>query len=343
MLRWSDEPLEVFAGRRAIRRRRVCRRRRRRGWRRAAPSLLVPDLRAAPARAAALGGLRARRSGLLGRACTPRGLAPPERHRGATERRARFVTAPEAVVRQVRPLGAVEDDTRPTIVRTPAVAPRMLDETSPTALASLAMCPECRRCFDSSACAPPSSAGRCHDLGGHRTARAGHPWLPGHGDPPCGHPARPSRRDRRRTHAGRRHVRHGSMRPAGAREVASCAWRRWTSSVNRSVVLLGRSGEPLIVDDIDHMITESISIRGCRGHLGGAIDQVVQAHRDGVLPLGATCQASWTRWTRWPTRCVPRRRSVICTESLWCDWTVARRDGRRSSGIRSARSARGLV
>lgn len=53
------------------------------------------------------------------------------------------------------------------------------------------------------------------------------------------------------------------------------------------VVLLGRSGEPLLLDEIDHLISEAITIRGCRGHLGGAIDEVVQAYADGILPLGA--------------------------------------------------------
>ena len=53
------------------------------------------------------------------------------------------------------------------------------------------------------------------------------------------------------------------------------------------VVLLGRSGEPLVLDEVDHMISKAISIRGCRGHLGGAMGQVVEAHRVGALPLGA--------------------------------------------------------
>ncbi|MGH3474370.1 MAG: zinc-dependent alcohol dehydrogenase [Aeromicrobium sp.] len=73
---------------------------------------------------------------------------------------------------------------------------------------------------------------------------------------------------------------------------ASGAMQNVTRSMGRvapqgRVVLLGRSGEPLLLDELDHVISEAITIRGCRGHLGGAIDQVVQAYADGILPLGA--------------------------------------------------------
>jgi threonine dehydrogenase-like Zn-dependent dehydrogenase len=53
------------------------------------------------------------------------------------------------------------------------------------------------------------------------------------------------------------------------------------------IVLLGRSGEPLVLDSVDHMISEAVSIRGCRGHLGGAIDDVLAAFATGSLPIGA--------------------------------------------------------
>lgn len=53
------------------------------------------------------------------------------------------------------------------------------------------------------------------------------------------------------------------------------------------VVLLGRSGEPLVIDAIDHLISEAVTIRGCRGHLGGAVEQVIRDYANGVLPLGS--------------------------------------------------------
>jgi threonine dehydrogenase-like Zn-dependent dehydrogenase len=53
------------------------------------------------------------------------------------------------------------------------------------------------------------------------------------------------------------------------------------------VTVLGRSGEPLVIDDVDHMISAAITIRGCRGHLGGAIEHVIRAYADGILPLGS--------------------------------------------------------
>lgn len=53
------------------------------------------------------------------------------------------------------------------------------------------------------------------------------------------------------------------------------------------ITLLGRSGEPLVIDAVDHMISEAVTIRGCRGHLGGAIEQVIGHYANGVLPLGS--------------------------------------------------------
>lgn len=53
------------------------------------------------------------------------------------------------------------------------------------------------------------------------------------------------------------------------------------------VVLLGRGGEPLVLDAIDHMITNAISIRGSRGHLGGALPRAIALHGEGRLPMSA--------------------------------------------------------
>ncbi|NTV97074.1 MAG: alcohol dehydrogenase catalytic domain-containing protein, partial [Thiobacillus sp.] len=56
---------------------------------------------------------------------------------------------------------------------------------------------------------------------------------------------------------------------------------------NGRVVLLGRSGMPLTIDAIDHMITQAISVMGSRGHLGGPLPRVLALYRAGLLPLGA--------------------------------------------------------
>lgn len=56
---------------------------------------------------------------------------------------------------------------------------------------------------------------------------------------------------------------------------------------NGRVVLLGRSGAPLEIDSVDHMITQAISISGSRGHLGGALAKVMSLYRAGLLPLDA--------------------------------------------------------
>lgn len=56
---------------------------------------------------------------------------------------------------------------------------------------------------------------------------------------------------------------------------------------NGRVVLLARSGQPLVIDDMDHLITNAISLCGSRGHLGGACQQVMALHEAGRLPLDA--------------------------------------------------------
>lgn len=52
------------------------------------------------------------------------------------------------------------------------------------------------------------------------------------------------------------------------------------------IILLARSGEPLIFDHVDHMITNAISITGCRGQLGGYMNRIADLYSEGVLPLG---------------------------------------------------------
>ena len=52
------------------------------------------------------------------------------------------------------------------------------------------------------------------------------------------------------------------------------------------VVLLARSGEPLDLRHVDHLITNAISIQGCRGQLGGYMERVAELYDSGLLPLG---------------------------------------------------------
>jgi threonine dehydrogenase-like Zn-dependent dehydrogenase len=54
---------------------------------------------------------------------------------------------------------------------------------------------------------------------------------------------------------------------------------------NGRVILLGRSGKALSIAATDHMITNAISVAGCRGHLGGALGKVIALYRAGLLPL----------------------------------------------------------
>lgn len=54
---------------------------------------------------------------------------------------------------------------------------------------------------------------------------------------------------------------------------------------NGRIALLGRSGEPLSLDAVDHMITNAICIVGSRGHLGGAFAKILTLCRKGVLSM----------------------------------------------------------
>jgi D-xylulose reductase len=49
--------------------------------------------------------------------------------------------------------------------------------------------------------------------------------------------------------------------------------------------LLARRGRALHVESVDHLISNGISIVGSRGHLGGAVADVLGLHRAGRLPL----------------------------------------------------------
>ena len=54
---------------------------------------------------------------------------------------------------------------------------------------------------------------------------------------------------------------------------------------NSRIVLLARSGQPLSIHDVDHMITNNVSVSGSRGHLGGAFGNLLRLYRNGRLPL----------------------------------------------------------
>jgi threonine dehydrogenase-like Zn-dependent dehydrogenase len=56
-------------------------------------------------------------------------------------------------------------------------------------------------------------------------------------------------------------------------------------NANGRIVLMARSGAPLTLDAIDHMITNAMSISGSRGHLGGAFAKILKLYENGRLPL----------------------------------------------------------
>jgi threonine dehydrogenase-like Zn-dependent dehydrogenase len=56
-------------------------------------------------------------------------------------------------------------------------------------------------------------------------------------------------------------------------------------NANGRVAILGRSGEPLLLDAVDHMITNAVSLVGSRGHLGGAFANILSLCRTGRLSL----------------------------------------------------------
>lgn len=55
---------------------------------------------------------------------------------------------------------------------------------------------------------------------------------------------------------------------------------------NSRIVLLARSGEPLNIKNVDHMISKAITIIGSRGHLCGAFNNIFSLYKNNRLPLG---------------------------------------------------------
>lgn len=62
-------------------------------------------------------------------------------------------------------------------------------------------------------------------------------------------------------------------------------------NANGRIVMLARSGKPIQLNAIDHMITNAITIIGSRGHLGGAFPDILNLYQNGRLPLNeiVTC------------------------------------------------------
>ncbi|WP_028324521.1 zinc-dependent alcohol dehydrogenase [Desulfatirhabdium butyrativorans] len=56
-------------------------------------------------------------------------------------------------------------------------------------------------------------------------------------------------------------------------------------NANGRIALLARSGTSLVLDAMDHMITNAISIIGSRGHLCGAFNDIISLYKQGRLPL----------------------------------------------------------
>lgn len=55
---------------------------------------------------------------------------------------------------------------------------------------------------------------------------------------------------------------------------------------NSRIVLLARSGEPLLIKNVDHMISNAVTIVGSRGHLCGAFTDIFNLYKNNRLPLG---------------------------------------------------------
>jgi D-xylulose reductase len=56
-------------------------------------------------------------------------------------------------------------------------------------------------------------------------------------------------------------------------------------NANGRIALLARSGTALVLDAMDHMITNAISVIGSRGHLCGAFSDIINLYKQGRLPL----------------------------------------------------------
>ncbi|WP_339135249.1 MAG: alcohol dehydrogenase catalytic domain-containing protein [Candidatus Electrothrix sp. GW3-4] len=56
-------------------------------------------------------------------------------------------------------------------------------------------------------------------------------------------------------------------------------------NANGRIAFLARSGMPLTLDAMDHMITNAVQLIGSRGHLCGAFSDILRLYREGKVPL----------------------------------------------------------
>jgi len=56
-------------------------------------------------------------------------------------------------------------------------------------------------------------------------------------------------------------------------------------NANGRIALLARSGVPMVLDAVDHMITNAVSMIGSRGHLCGAFTDILSLYKKGRIPL----------------------------------------------------------
>ncbi len=56
-------------------------------------------------------------------------------------------------------------------------------------------------------------------------------------------------------------------------------------NANGRIALLARSGEPVVLDAVDHMITNAVMMIGSRGHLCGAFSNILNLYKKGRIPL----------------------------------------------------------
>ncbi|TFH69283.1 alcohol dehydrogenase [Gammaproteobacteria bacterium LSUCC0057] len=53
------------------------------------------------------------------------------------------------------------------------------------------------------------------------------------------------------------------------------------------IAVLGRCGRSLSIDHVDHMITNGITVQGCRGQLGGYMQKALELYKSGSLPIAS--------------------------------------------------------
>jgi len=70
---------------------------------------------------------------------------------------------------------------------------------------------------------------------------------------------------------------------SGVLENVNRIFRRMNA--NGRIAFLARSGVPLVLAAVDHMITNAIVLTGSRGHLCGAFSDILRLHKEGRIAL----------------------------------------------------------